>query len=106
MAEAPNILAQGTIDETDEIIYTVPGATSAIVKVLGVNTDAATTVTDIIIRINGTAAANIVARISTLAAGEQFSFGPVALGAADTIRAETVTGDDLVSYTVEGIEFT
>lgn len=105
MAEAPNVLAQGMVDETDEAVYTVPGATSAIVKVIVVNVHGSTTVTGIIIRLNGTGDSNIVCKVSELAAGEQMVFGPVALGAADTVRLETVTGDDVAAYTVEGIEF-
>lgn len=106
MAEAPNILGQGMVDETDEVIYTVPGSTSAIVTVVVVNVHSSTTVTGIILRANGTGDSNIIAKVSELAAGEQMRSGPWALGAADTLRLETVTGDDVAAYTVEGIEFT
>ena len=105
MAEAPNILAQGTVDETDEIIYTVPGSTSAIVTVWFAN-DNISGATGIYLRANGTATQNILIPGVNLGAGEMMSFGPIALGTGDTLRAETVTGDDTVAYTVEGIEFT
>lgn len=105
MAEAPNILAQGTVDQTVETIYTVPGSTSAIVTVWFANDDIASAV-GVYLYANGTALANILIPGVTLGPGEMMSYGPIALGAADTLSAETVSGDDICSYTVHGIEFT
>lgn len=104
MAESPEVFAQGTIDTTDEAVYSPTD--DVIVKVRIVNPDA-TEVTGIKIRLTGTGDSAIVAYISSLTQWEQAVAGPYALeGGVDTVRLQSTTGDDLASYTVEGIAFT
>jgi len=104
MAEAPNILGQGTVDTTVETVYTVPGSTSAIVTVIVTNNTAGA-VTGVTLYANGTADTNCLVPGVDLAAGESMRYGPIALGAADTLSLKSLTGDDVAGYTVEGIEF-
>lgn len=106
MAEAPNILAQGAVDTTDETVYTVPASTSAIVTVIVVNTTSGTPVTGVQIYVNGLLTNNTVVPPIDLDGHESLKYGPIALGTGDSIGIGCATGDDVASYTVEGIEFT
>lgn len=104
MAEQPAVLAQGTVDTTDEAVYS-PTADAIVRLHIRVPTGAST-VEGIIVRLSGTGASNIVDGISELGAGEKVVFGPYALeGSVDTLRVQSTVGDDTAAYTVEGIEF-
>lgn len=104
MADDFKVLAQGTLTNSSATLYTVPGGTQAIIKMIvlanysGVDRWAKLTV-------NGAADGNIILPQTTILAGGHGEGGPFTLDAADTLLgyAEANTA---ITYTVFGMEIT
>ena len=103
MADNYKVLAQGQLAAAAGAIYTVPGATQAIVRgIVIVNTD--TTTRTISLFVNGTGAANKILSNRTLAQDERLEInGVITLAAAGTIQGVADVGAK-VTYTISGLE--
>ena len=106
MAETYKILAQGEIGTVSGALYTVPGATSAIIKSIVIinQTAAAITVT---LWINGTTDPFLwLPSTTSIPANGMIEWeGSLALAAAEVINGDTATGNTL-TFTISGVEIT
>ena len=107
MAEAYKILGQGELPAAAGVLYTVPGATEAIVKLITLvnQTAGALTVT---MWIDGAADANlwVPPTFEIPANGSAEWSGSLALEAAITIRGATAGGANDITYLITGLEIT
>ncbi len=106
MAEAYKKLAQTLIDSTVEAVYTVPGATQAIIKHMVITNNTGSTVTDIFMYHDGSSDINCLLPGVPLEAGEWCEFeGTITMETGDTLQAKAGT-DDVLGLTVHGLEIT
>ena len=106
MAEAYKKLAQGTVDQTVEAVYTVPAVTQTIVKHIVITNDTGSSVSGLYVYHDGTGAANCLLPGVTLAAGEMAEFeGTITMETGDTLQMKADT-DDVLGFTVHGLELT
>ena len=105
MAEAYKILAQGELPVAAGILYTVPGATEAIVKqVTLVNQTAGALTVTMWIDGNTDAELWVSPTFEIPANGSAEWSGSMALEAAITIRGATAGGANDITYLITGLE--
>jgi hypothetical protein len=106
MAETFKILYQGQLATSVGTLYTVPASTQTIiVNIRAVNISTTTTTTAQFF-INGTAQANAITSVVSLAPGESLEFeGKYTLAATNTLRG-IATNASMVTVTVSGMEIT
>lgn len=106
MADAYKLLYQGQLAATVGTLYTVPAATSAIVRHISVVNNDTVSRTFVLYR-QGTAAANIITppAMVVLPGGMQEWDGAMALAATETIRG-TGSVATMLTVTIDGDEIT
>lgn len=102
MADGWDVLAKGTVDTTDEQVFSMTG--DGVVDVVVHVPASGSTVSGIILRCNGTGTADIIAECSSLAVGETWAVRGITLGNADTLRLQSTSGDDVANYFVLGVQ--
>ena len=102
MTETVKKLAQLILTGGVDTLYTVPGATSALIKTISV-VNIGGVAQSVKIWQSGSADDNVILPQIILASGEFANYGGVlTLAATDTIEAE---GDTGITITMEGVEF-
>lgn len=105
MAETFKLLYQNQVPATATTLYTVPSATSTLVKTMRIVNTSASAAT-IKIWQNGTANANTILPTTSIDAGGFAEFeGTFTLGAADYISAQAGTAS-AITITIWGVELT
>lgn len=106
MADAYKLLYQGQLAATVGTLYTVPGATSAIIRHMCVVNNDTVDRTCVLYR-QGTAAANIITPPAMVvkAGGMQEWDGAMAMAAGETIRG-TGSVASMLTLTIDGDEVT
>lgn len=104
MAITAKLLAEGLCPASATAVYTVPGATTALVKSINIHNDNATAET-IYIYVNGSGTNRPLVRVVLLSEETLVYNDPLVLQTGDTLllSATTATG---VSYAVSGAEVT
>lgn len=105
MTDTFHVLAQGQLPASAGTLYTVPAATSAIVKSIAlVNTSAGSVTASL--TVNGTGAANQILPPATILAGGWADYeGTITLAATNTISGVAGAGTS-ITYTIYGDEIT
>lgn len=105
MAEAYKILAQGELPVAAGILYTVPGATEAVIKhIMLVNQTAGALTVTMWIDGNTDAELWLPSTTEIPANGKVEWEGSLALEAAVTVRGATAGGANDITYIISGLE--
>jgi hypothetical protein len=105
MAETYKKLAQGQLTTSSGTLYTVPSATSTIIKYITLTNTTGGAQTAQLFH-DGTSAATCILPIISIVAGGWAEFeGTIIMEAADTLAGDSDAGTS-ITYTVYGLEIT
>jgi hypothetical protein len=99
-------LGQMELTGSTDTLYTVPGATSALVKHMSIVNTSTISGSTVKLWHDGSANVNLIMPAVTIAAGEWAEFeGTITMETGDTLKAEAQSAN-IITITVHGVEFT